>query len=90
MTTDFDRRLQDHNSGKAPHTARFKPWEIVVVVEFSKDEKADQFEAYLKSGSGHAFARKRFWESHLSGAKEDRAKGGARCGLEDGAIQLTG
>ena len=61
VTTDFDRRLQDHNFGKAPHTARFKPWEIVVVVEFSKDEKADQFEAYLKSGSGHAFARKRFW-----------------------------
>ena len=61
VTTDFDRRLQDHNSGKAPHTARFKPWEIVVVVEFLNDEKADQFEAYLKSGSGHAFARKRFW-----------------------------
>ena len=61
VTTDFDRLLQDHNSGKAPHTARFKPWEIVVVVEFLNDEKADQFEAYLKSGSGHAFARKRFW-----------------------------
>ena len=61
VTTDFDRRLEEYNSGRAPHTARFKPWEIVVVLEFSNDAKADQFEAYLKSGSGHAFARKRFW-----------------------------
>ena len=61
VTSDFDRRLEDHNSGGAPHTARFKPWEIVVVLEFSNHEKADLFEAYLKSGSGHAFARKRFW-----------------------------
>jgi predicted GIY-YIG superfamily endonuclease len=61
VTTDFDRRLEEHNSGRAPHTVRFKPWKIVVVVEFSNDTKADLFEAYLKSGSGHAFARKRFW-----------------------------
>lgn len=61
VTTDFDHRLEEHNSGKAPHTARFKPWKIVVVIEFSSDTKADQFETYLKSGSGHAFAKKRFW-----------------------------
>jgi len=61
VTTDFDRRLEEHNSGMAPHTARFKPWKIVVFLEFSNHEKADLFEAYLKSGSGHAFARKRFW-----------------------------
>ena len=61
VTTDFCRRLEEHNSGKAPHTARFKPWEVVVVVEFSDDAKADMFERYLKSGSGHAFAKRHFW-----------------------------
>ena len=61
VTTDFDRRLEEHNSGRAPHTARFKPWKVVVFVEFSDDAKADMFETYLKSGSGHAFAKRHFW-----------------------------
>jgi putative endonuclease len=29
-------------------------------VGFSDDAKADQFEAYLKTGSGRAFAKKHF------------------------------
>jgi predicted GIY-YIG superfamily endonuclease len=61
VTTDFPRRLEEHNSGRASHTAHFKPWEVVVVVEFSDDVKADMFETYLKSGSGHAFAKRHFW-----------------------------
>jgi predicted GIY-YIG superfamily endonuclease len=61
VTTDFARRLEEHNSGRASHTARFKPWEVVVVVEFSDNAKADMFETYLKSGSGHAFAKRHFW-----------------------------
>jgi predicted GIY-YIG superfamily endonuclease len=61
VTADFARRLEEHNSGRAPHTARFKPWEVVVVVEFSDDAKGDMFENYLKSGSGHAFAKRHFW-----------------------------
>ena len=61
VTTDFTRRLEDHNSGRAPHTAPSKPWEIVVVVQFSDDAKADMFETYLKSGSGYAFAKRHFW-----------------------------
>jgi len=32
-----------------------------VVVEFFDDAKADMFEIYLKSGSGHAFAKRHFW-----------------------------
>ena len=30
-------------------------------VAFSDETKARTFERYLKSGSGHAFARKRLW-----------------------------
>jgi hypothetical protein len=33
----------------------------VVIVEFLSEDKARTFERYLKSGSGHAFARRHFW-----------------------------
>ncbi|MGE0283899.1 MAG: GIY-YIG nuclease family protein [Rhizobiaceae bacterium] len=61
MTTDLQRRLQDHNAGKSLHTAKFGPWRIVTYIAFSETAKAERFERYLKSGSGHAFANKRFW-----------------------------
>jgi hypothetical protein len=33
----------------------------VVVIRFDDDGKAEAFERYLKSGSGHAFARRHLW-----------------------------
>src|SRR5690606_20925017 len=61
MTTDLERRLQEHNDGKSYHTSKFKPWRLVTYVAFSDRAKAESFERYLKSGSGHAFASKRLW-----------------------------
>lgn len=61
MTTDLKRRLHEHNDGKSYHTSKFKPWRLVTYVAFSDRAKADSFERYLKSGSGHAFANKRLW-----------------------------
>ncbi len=61
ITTDLQKRLSYHNSGKSPHTMAFKPWRIVVAIRFADDQKADAFEKYLKSGSGHAFAKRHFW-----------------------------
>jgi len=61
MTSDLKWRLEDHNSGKSVHTSKFKPWRLVTYVAFSKQGKAESFERYLKSGSGHAFANKRLW-----------------------------
>ena len=60
-TADFTERLKQHNSGKSPYTERFLPWKPVVVLRFDDDQKAEQFERYLKSGSGHAFAKRHFW-----------------------------
>ena len=54
-------RLAQHNAGDSPYTARFRPWQQVVTIEFLSEEKARTFERYLKSGSGHAFARRHFW-----------------------------
>jgi predicted GIY-YIG superfamily endonuclease len=53
--------LKEHNAGKSPYTEAFKPWKLVVAIKFSDDQKADAFERYLKSGSGHAFAKRHFW-----------------------------
>ena len=60
-TTDFQNRFKQHNAGESPYTARFRPWRSVVVLRFDDDQKAEQFEHYLKSGSGHALAKRHFW-----------------------------
>ncbi len=61
VTSDLRRRLTDHNARKSPHTSKYAPGKLVTYVAFSNKEKADSFESYLKSGSGHAFAKKRLW-----------------------------
>ena len=61
LTTNLEQRLAAHNAGKSPHTAKYGPWRLVTYVAFSDIEKARDFERYLKSGSGHAFAKKRLW-----------------------------
>lgn len=59
LTDDLRARLSAHNAGRSPHTSKFKPWRLVTYVAFSEEQKAVEFERYLKSGSGRAFAKKR-------------------------------
>ncbi len=61
MTADLKQRLIEHNTGKSPHTSKFRPWRLTTYIAFSDRAKADAFERYLKSGSGHAFASKHLW-----------------------------
>lgn len=61
LSGDLRTRLAAHNAGQSSHTAKFKPWRLVTYMAFTDPEKAKAFERYLKSGSGHAFARKRLW-----------------------------
>ncbi|HEY7670423.1 MAG TPA: GIY-YIG nuclease family protein [Hyphomicrobium sp.] len=61
LTSDLKGRLSAHNASKSPHTSKFAPWRLVTYIAFSDKRKAELFERYLKSGSGHAFARKRLW-----------------------------
>jgi len=58
---DLRRRLGAHNSGRNASTAAARPWRLQTYVAFSTKAHALAFERYLKSGSGHAFARKRLW-----------------------------
>jgi len=59
LTSDLKERLRKHNHGEVTHTAKFKPWVLVSYHAFPSREKAAAFEAYLKSGSGRAFAKRR-------------------------------
>ena len=61
LTTDLKRRLTEHNSKHSSHTAQYAPWKLITYVAFETLEKAQAFEAYLKQGSGHAFAAKHLW-----------------------------
>jgi putative endonuclease len=61
MTTDLKQRLREHNQAKSSHTAKFSRWKLITYLAFTDRAKAEAFERYLKSGSGHAFARKRLW-----------------------------
>ena len=61
FSEDVDVRFSDHNKGKSIHTAKYRPWELVCYHAFTDMKKAKAFEAYLKTGSGRAFASKRFW-----------------------------
>lgn len=63
VTEDLKARLAVHNAGGSPHTAANRPWRVVTYIAFSGQARALAFERYLKSGSGHAFARKRLWPS---------------------------
>jgi predicted GIY-YIG superfamily endonuclease len=64
---DLKRRLAEHNAGKCPHTTKFKPWKMKFYAAFETLALAQAFEKYLKSGSGHAFAKR-----HLLGTDPRR------------------
>jgi putative endonuclease len=59
---DVEMRLARHNAGKCKHTAKYCPWKLKLSVAFEAKALAQRFERYLKSGSGHAFANRHFWD----------------------------
>jgi predicted GIY-YIG superfamily endonuclease len=59
FTGDLRARLKTHNSGQVSHTAKFRPWRIKTAIAFTDRPCANEFERYLKSASGRAFAKKR-------------------------------
>nr|WP_283775460.1 GIY-YIG nuclease family protein [Desulfuromonas sp. CSMB_57] len=61
LTKDVEKRLVAHNAGQSIHTAKYRPWRLVLTLAFAEDSNAIAFERYLKSGSGRAFASKHFW-----------------------------
>ncbi len=62
FTTNLKARLAEHNSGRSRHTSKFAPWSLVAYFAFRNEKTALEFEKYLKSGSGRAFAENHFWK----------------------------
>jgi predicted GIY-YIG superfamily endonuclease len=60
LTDDLRRRLKYHNSGLIVHTSKWKPWRLKTYIALSDRSRAAQFERYLKSSSGRAFAKRHF------------------------------
>ena len=60
ITSSLPERIEWHNHGPSGHTVSYRPWSVVVSMEFPTEEEAVRFEKYLKSGSGRAFARRHF------------------------------
>ncbi len=59
-TFDLDQHLQRHNKGQVEYTKSRLPVELETYIAFKDKYMAFNFEKYLKSGSGRAFANKRF------------------------------
>ncbi len=51
-TNDLKRRLAQHNSEHLGHTEKYRPWRIKNYFAFDDEQKAKDFEQYLKSQSG--------------------------------------
>ncbi|MBD3272762.1 GIY-YIG nuclease family protein [Candidatus Dependentiae bacterium] len=59
LTSDLKRRISEHNQGKSIHTNKHVPWKLKTYIAFSDEQKAFEFERYLKTSSGRAFTKKR-------------------------------
>jgi predicted GIY-YIG superfamily endonuclease len=59
LTDNLEARLKSHNRGDNPHTAKYKPWRIKTAIAFTDRQKALDFESYIISPSGRAYAKKR-------------------------------
>lgn len=60
LTGNVAGRLHWHNEGPCGVTVRYRPWSLVVSLEFADATTAHRFERYLKTGSGRAFAKRHF------------------------------
>ena len=60
FTADSKQRIAAHNAGASVHTSKYKPWKLIGYHAFSEKSRAQEFEYYLKTGSGKALANKRY------------------------------
>lgn len=65
-TVNLKNRLNFHNTGQVSSTRPHMPWKLVWYGGFSTEKEARDFELYLKTGSGKAFAYKRLISEALA------------------------
>ena len=59
VTGDLKAHLSKHNAKEVPQPSKYAPWALKTYIAFSDEKQAFEFEKYLKSASGRAFAKKR-------------------------------
>jgi predicted GIY-YIG superfamily endonuclease len=59
-TNDLRRRVASHQGGHVVSTQKLLPAKLLSYVAVGEEQTARSLERYFKSGSGKAFARKRF------------------------------
>ena len=59
-TLHVQERLKTHNTGGSIHRGSGRPWELIMFLTFYDEQRAREFEYYLKTQSGRAFLNKRF------------------------------
>ena len=52
QTTDNDKRIVEHNSGKTKSTKGYKPWKLVYFEKYKTRDEALLREKFFKTGSG--------------------------------------
>ena len=60
-TNDLRRRFATHQAGQVISTKSYMPAPLKSYVAVEDEPTARALEKYFKSGSGKAFANKRFW-----------------------------
>jgi len=60
-TNDLRRRVRSHQLGQVVSTSAYRPVALKSYIAVHGEPLARSLERYFKSGSGKAFANKRFW-----------------------------
>ena len=61
-TSNLNKRLKEHNSGKTKSTKGYLPWKLLFFEEYPSRSEAIKRERYLKSGIGREYISKLFSE----------------------------
>lgn len=75
---DLKNRLKKHLSGKVKSTKSNLNYKLEWYCAFKTRVQALSFEKYLKTGSGIAFMKKRFFKSNVASEKVNRRKPATR------------
>jgi len=57
MTSNVEKRVAEHNSGKTQSTKAFVPWDLIYKESVESRSQARYREKYLKSGIGKEFLK---------------------------------
>jgi putative endonuclease len=58
ITRNLEKRLKEHNGATEGYAKRYAPWQVETFITFNNTRLAENFEKYLKQGSGNAFLKK--------------------------------